>query len=157
IEFITREFQPYPTLLFSMESVFIDAHLKGMGAVIKAQTFIKEIGDHEVVLFDITTNVEETHAVDAVVLATMRKAQSALARDLDGRVTQLFTIGDAASPRGLAEATYEAHRFARMVGEEGAPSTTSEAWFLPSPIEAFTSFAVAVPEPRAAAAVAQPV
>jgi 2,4-dienoyl-CoA reductase-like NADH-dependent reductase (Old Yellow Enzyme family)/thioredoxin reductase len=152
IEFVTREFQPYPTLLFSMESVFIDAHLKSMGAVIRPQTYIKEIGDHEVVVFDITTNVEQTLTVDAVVLATMRKAQSTLLQALEGRVSQLFVVGDAASPRGLAEATYEAQRFARFVGEEGAPRTLAEAWFLPSPTNTFTSFGPAVP-----AAAAQPV
>ena len=54
-----------------------------------------------------------------------------LARELEGKVEQLFTIGDALAARMLAAATYEGQKFARAVGETGAPATVTEAWFRP--------------------------
>lgn len=45
-------------------------------------------------------------------------------------------IGDVLAPRGLAEATSEGQRFARLVGEEDAPRTTGQALLRPAPIAA---------------------
>ena len=42
---------------------------------------------------------------------------------------ELFAIGDAASPRMWAAATYEGHMFARAIGEPGAPTNIGEAYF----------------------------
>lgn len=145
VELITREFSAFPDLLNSLESIFIDAKLKSLGAKITTQTFLKEIGEGTATVFDIVTNMEETRAVDAVVLATMRRPATTLGRQLEGKVAQLFVIGDAASPRGMAEATYEGQRFARLIGEPGAPATMLEAMFSASPSNAFTGFAPAKP------------
>ena len=72
--------------------------------------------------------------MDGVVLATMRKPESQLAADLQGKVGQLFTIGDALAPRMLFEATYEGQRFAPTIGEPDAPRTMSQALFAASPV-----------------------
>ncbi len=75
--------------------------------------------------------------VDAVVLASTRTPQAALGKELAGRVAQLYVVGDALAPRDLRSATYEGHRFARMVGEENVPRTTGEALFEPPDRDAF--------------------
>lgn len=68
---------------------------------------------------------------DAVILSTAREPVDGLARALDGKVAQLFTIGDALAARMLAAAVYEGQKFARAIGEPGAPATVAEAWFRP--------------------------
>jgi hypothetical protein len=65
--------------------------------------------------------------VDAVVLATMRRAHTRLASELANEVPRLFVIGDAMSPRYLFKATYEGQRFARLIGEPDAPRDMREA------------------------------
>jgi pyruvate/2-oxoglutarate dehydrogenase complex dihydrolipoamide dehydrogenase (E3) component len=82
-----------------------------------------------VILRDVHTGEERREAADAVVLATGRVPQDGLARALEGKVAQLFTVGDALAARMLAAATYEGHRFARLVGEAGAPADFAEAFF----------------------------
>jgi 2,4-dienoyl-CoA reductase (NADPH2) len=67
--------------------------------------------------------------VDAVVLATGRVSVDTIAAGLEGKVAQLFTIGDALCVRPLATATYEAQKFARLIGEPGAGRTIGEVWF----------------------------
>ncbi|ORA07521.1 hypothetical protein [Mycobacterium arosiense] len=67
--------------------------------------------------------------VDAVVLATGRIPLDGNARELDGNVRQLCTIGDALGVRPLATATYEAQKFARLIGEPNAPRNVAEAYF----------------------------
>jgi hypothetical protein len=69
--------------------------------------------------------------IDAVILCTGREPISELATQLSGKVKQLFLIGDALAARPLAAATYEAQKFARLIGEPGAPSVFREAYFLP--------------------------
>jgi len=69
--------------------------------------------------------------VDGVVLVTGREPQDQLARALEGRVAQLFTIGDALAARPLAAASYEGQKFARLIGEPGAPATFAQAFFRP--------------------------
>jgi hypothetical protein len=54
-----------------------------------------------------------------------------IARELEGKVAQLYTIGDAHGVRTFAAATFEAQKFARYIGEKDAPKTVGEAWFRP--------------------------
>ena len=69
--------------------------------------------------------------MDAVVLATSRRSTTTLGSELDGKVTQLFLAGDALAPRGLSEAFYEGQRFARYIGEPGAPNDFTDDYFAP--------------------------
>jgi hypothetical protein len=102
-------------------------------------SYVKEIGDHSATVFHAITNIEEKCDVDAVVLATMRRANLELASQLEGKVRQLFSIGDALAARNLFDATYEGHQFVRLVGVDGAPRNISEAlgMFDPIPAELF--------------------
>ena len=138
VEIVTRELAAVgPDLYYSMEFAFILPKLKSLGVRTTIATYVKEIGDREVTLFDILTNDEERRTVNAVVLATMRRAQADLASQLEGRVEQLFLVGDALAPRTLFDAFYEGQRFARLIGEPGAPRNLADALFTPSPAEFF--------------------
>lgn len=143
VELVTRWLQQVSdSLIYSFEFALIIPLLKNAGVTVSTQTYIKEIGDHELTLFDVFTNEERRVGnVDAVVLATMRRANDRLARELDGRVSQLFVIGDALAPRPLAAATDEGQRFARMIGVPGAPEDFTDAFFRGTPADLYPSIA----------------
>ena len=82
-------------------------------------------------LYDVHTGEERRAAADTVILATGREPVDDLARALEGRVAQLYTIGDALAARMFAAATYEGHRFARLIGEPDAPASFAEAFYQP--------------------------
>jgi hypothetical protein len=106
------------------------ARITRNGGTIAQRLFITEIGDRQVSIVDIPSGRERTVAVDAVVLATTRLPQGeALAGELDGKIEQVYSIGDAAAPRGLPEATFEGQKFARMIGDPTAPRNFAEAYF----------------------------
>jgi hypothetical protein len=98
----------------------------------RAATWVRAIGEREVVTYALHGGPEERiEAVDAVVLATGRLPLDELARALEGKVAQLFTIGDALAVRPFAAAAYEGQKFARLIGEPGAPASVGEAYFRP--------------------------
>jgi hypothetical protein len=94
-------------------------------------SYLREIGERGVTLVDLATGVERTVEVDAVVPATMRKPVDALADALEGKVGYVYLIGDALAPRSLKEATYEGHRFARVIGEDEMPENVTDEIFRP--------------------------
>jgi 2,4-dienoyl-CoA reductase-like NADH-dependent reductase (Old Yellow Enzyme family) len=150
VEIITRWLQPVQFLFETLEFAFIVPRLKGLGVTYTTATNISEIGDHTITAVDVFTSEErEITGVDALILATGRMPVDGIARELEGEVTQLFTIGDALAPRGLAEATFEGHKFARMIGEPDAPTTFAEAYFAPIPTEAVPRAAAAAVAARA--------
>lgn len=111
--------------------------LHELGIKLTPEHYIGQIGAGRVTLFHTMTEREQMREVDAVVLLTMRRAQGrALERELIGKVEQVYSIGDAAAPRGLFEAVYDGQRFGRLAGESNAPRTTSEALFSPVPDDA---------------------
>jgi 2,4-dienoyl-CoA reductase-like NADH-dependent reductase (Old Yellow Enzyme family)/pyruvate/2-oxoglutarate dehydrogenase complex dihydrolipoamide dehydrogenase (E3) component len=138
VELITRWLQPVNFLIDTLEFPFVIAQLRSLDVKISTQEYIKTIGDHELTVFDVIVNSERRiEGVDAVVLVNAREPVDRLADELEGRVAQVFAIGDALAPRSLAEAVHEGHRFARMLGEPSAPRNFTEAWNEPVPVEAF--------------------
>ncbi len=145
VSYVTADFSPLsPRLVDSFESRAIVQRLKstrGTGRVtFVPTTWLRSIDEHSVErrsvrLYDVHTGEERELPVDAVVLATGRVPSSALSTQLAGKVRQLFVIGDALSARPLAAATYEGQKFARLIGEAGAPSNFREAWFQPDAAE----------------------
>lgn len=129
--YVTAGFSPLsPRLVDNFEARFIVQRLKAAGVQFAPTTWVRRIGEGEIGLYDVHTDAERTvNGVDAVVLVTGRVPLDALARDLEGQVPQLFTIGDALAARPLAAATYEGQMFARCIGEPGAPTTVCEAFF----------------------------
>jgi 2,4-dienoyl-CoA reductase-like NADH-dependent reductase (Old Yellow Enzyme family) len=138
VEMLTRNMQPVQNLFWTFEFVTVVAKLKSLGVQLSQGMYIQEIGDRRVTVYDIFTNAPEVReGVDAVILVTMRRPVSALAGQLEGKVDQLLVAGDALAPRGLADAIFDGHRFARMVGPADAPKTFAEDYFGPIPADAF--------------------
>jgi 2,4-dienoyl-CoA reductase-like NADH-dependent reductase (Old Yellow Enzyme family) len=151
VEIVTRWLQPVHHLVTSLEFAFVIPRLMNLGVKISTQTYLKEIGDREVTLFDVFVNTERTISdVDAVIFTNMRVPVDGLVAGLEGKVKQLFAVGDALAARGLAEATHEGHRFARMLGEPGAPTNFTEAWYAPVPADAYARPAATLRTPTRA-------
>jgi len=131
VEFLTPRFSPVSQRVNGTEETrFIMQRLRSARVMITATTYIKEIRDHEVTVFDVYSLEERViGGVDAVVLSTSRSSVNDLEQELNGKVRQLFTVGDAAAARMWAAATYEGHLFARLIGEPGAPASFTEAYF----------------------------
>lgn len=131
VEYMTPGFSPIaPRITYTLEAPHILKRLRAAGVTFTPSTYIRRIGDREVVAYDTITEEERTiSGVDAVVLSTGRLPLDELAHELEGKVAQLYVIGDALASRPLAAAAYEGQKFARYVGEPDAPATVGEAYF----------------------------
>jgi NADPH-dependent 2,4-dienoyl-CoA reductase/sulfur reductase-like enzyme len=130
VHYVTAGFSPLSARITnSHEARYVIQRLKTAGVRFVPTTWMRSIGERAVTLYDVHTDADRTEVVDAVVLVTGRVPQDALARELEGKVAQLFTIGDALSARILAAATFEGQMFARQIGEPGAPATVPEAFY----------------------------
>jgi 2,4-dienoyl-CoA reductase-like NADH-dependent reductase (Old Yellow Enzyme family)/thioredoxin reductase len=131
VELVTPAFAPVDTsLMLTMEAGFVVGRLKSAGVTLSTQTYVRRIDDHGVTLYDVFTDEERTISdVEAVVLATSREPYDPLSDGLEGRVQQLFTIGDALAARPMVTATYEGHMFARYIGEADAPRNFNDAYW----------------------------
>lgn len=132
VEYITPGFAPVSLRLYdSLEANFVITRLRNFGNIsFTPATWIKQIGDGELTVYDVFTEQERTiHDVDALVLCTGRLPVDELTRQFEGKVEQLFTIGDALAVRPFATAAYEGQKFARLIGEPDAPRTFGEAYF----------------------------
>jgi 2,4-dienoyl-CoA reductase-like NADH-dependent reductase (Old Yellow Enzyme family) len=107
------------------------SRLRKLDVTLHSHAYVRRIGERAVTLYDIWNDGDEQELSDvsAVVLVTKRDPSDALAVALAGKTPHLYAIGDALAPRGLTEAIYEGHRFARLVGEPGAPATFEEAYW----------------------------
>jgi len=131
VEFLSPNFSPVsPRVDGTEETRFIMKRLRAARVKISPSSYIKQIGDHEVTVFDVHSEEERVIAgVDAVVLSTGRVSVNDLEKGLDGKVSQLFTVGDAAAARMWAAASYEGHLFARFIGEPNAPKSLADVYF----------------------------
>jgi len=111
--------------------------IKKLGVRIMTRSYLREIGDHSARIYDIDTGAETELEVEAIVMATGRRADLGLGQELAGRAEQVFSIGDALSPRGLTAAIQDGHRFARTVGEPDAPRTFTDLYFAPVDFSTF--------------------
>ncbi len=128
---LSANFAPYSQRIHdSFEADFVVRRLHEAGVTFMATTWVREIGTRDVQVVDLVSERQSVIAnVDAVVLVTGRVPCDALAGKLEGKVQQLFTIGDALSVRPLATAAYEGQKFARLIGERDAPKSIGEAYF----------------------------
>jgi 2,4-dienoyl-CoA reductase-like NADH-dependent reductase (Old Yellow Enzyme family)/thioredoxin reductase len=131
VEYLTPEFAPLSArLMASQEDKFIMQRLHEARVALTPSTYIKRIGQHEVVAYNVFSKRERIiREVDAVVLSTGRVPLNGLERELEGKVAQLYVIGDALAARPFGTAAYEGQLFARYIGEPNAPNTVSEAFF----------------------------
>ncbi len=131
VTLISSDFAPYSArILFAFEGEAVAKRLAEARVTFRPATWASSIGDRDLKLFDVNSGLESTmDGVDAIVLATGRLSVDGLGRDLEGKVEQVFTIGDALAVRPLATAAFEGQKFARLIGEPGAPKSVSQAYF----------------------------
>jgi glycine/D-amino acid oxidase-like deaminating enzyme len=131
VELVSPGFAPVDADLFGTSEVgFIVGRLRAASVGLVTQTWIRGMDEHTVTVYDVFTDQDRViDDVGAVVMCTFREPQDALATELEGRVRQLFTVGDALAARSLAAAAYEGQMFARMIGEAGAPASFIEAYW----------------------------
>ena len=86
------------------------------GMVWRPNTAMAAIGDHEVTLVDVLARSLDTITdVDTVVIRTNGMPDNTLALELEGRVPELTTIGDAVAVRPVDRAVYDGHVAARAL------------------------------------------
>ncbi len=128
---VSNNYAPYSNReLMSFEGESIAKRMAAANVTFRPTTWVRSINEHTVQIVDVVSGHQSIITdVDAVVLATGRIPVDGLARELDGKVAQLFTIGDALGVRPLATAAFEGQNFARLVGEPNAPRNIAEAYF----------------------------
>lgn len=146
VHLLTPSFAPMsPRLIANQDHTFIMQRLHAAKVTLVPTTYLRSIGDHSVTAYNVYTNQEKViDAVDGVVLATSRVPMNTLEAELEDKGLQLFTIGDALAARMFAHATFEAQKFARMIGEPDAPRSFAEAFFQRNPREFAAAAADAV-------------
>jgi 2,4-dienoyl-CoA reductase-like NADH-dependent reductase (Old Yellow Enzyme family)/thioredoxin reductase len=151
VEYLTPNYAPVSArVVGSLEDEDMVKRMRRAGVVISPLTYIRSIGDHAVTAYDIATDEDRViDGLEAVVLVTGRAPVNDLSRALDGKVDQLFTIGDALAARPFAAAAFEGQKFARYIGEAGAPKTVGEVFYA-SNAAAFTPTPAELSRPVAA-------
>lgn len=149
VEYMTAAFSPVsPRVRGAEETRFIMQRLRAAGVKISPTTYIRKIGDHQVTVFDVYSEEERVIAgVDAVVLSTSRISVNDLERAIEGKVPQLFVVGDAAAARMWAAASFEGQLFARLIGEPAAPKSITELYFNEFDMNSFP-FPAEMPRPQ---------
>lgn len=112
---------------------YVLPRLRKAGVVMNPGTRAVEIGDHQVTLESLATGERRVVPVDTVIMSTMRRQVDSLADALRGKVPYVYLVGDALAPRSLMEATYEGHKFARLIGEADMPETVIDELFKIAP------------------------
>jgi 2,4-dienoyl-CoA reductase-like NADH-dependent reductase (Old Yellow Enzyme family)/thioredoxin reductase len=86
--------------------------VRRLGVRVATETFIKEISDHAVTVYDIWTDEERVlDDVEIVVLVNLRRPVSKLADDLRDEVPAISVLGDASKPGRMAKATRDGFLF----------------------------------------------
>ncbi len=89
--------------------------LEGRDITMLTNREVKEITEKGVMVRDKQRGVEQLIEGDIVVLALGSKSVSSLAEKLDGKVDELYTVGDCNEPRRLEQAVYEGSLVARRI------------------------------------------
>ncbi len=100
-------------LVFHMQHYLSERLLK-KGVTILTSTRVKELGKGYAVVED-ASGVRRIDGFDTIVLAVGSIPDNRLARSLEGKVPELYVIGDAAQPRQILEAVYEGEEIAAKI------------------------------------------
>ena len=131
VTMVSSNYAPYSNrLLYAFEGIGVARRMAKAEVAFVGAKWVREITERSVQLYDVNGGPDtEIADLDAVVLATGRVSRDGLAAELEGKVAQLFVIGDALAVRPWATATYEGQMFARLIGVPGAPATSGQAFF----------------------------
>ena len=75
---------------------------------------MKELGKGYALVED-ASGTRKIEGFDTIVLAVGSKSDNHLARELEGKVPELYVIGDASDPREALEAVYEGEEVALRI------------------------------------------
>lgn len=84
------------------------------GVKILTKSTIREITDNDIII-DVNGKGEVLKGIDQVIVAEGARSVNELAVKLGGKISELFTIGDAKEPRSAFEATQEGAEVARQI------------------------------------------
>ncbi|HSW57976.1 MAG TPA: FAD-dependent oxidoreductase [Dehalococcoidales bacterium] len=91
--------------------------LKRNGVIITPLTTIKEISGRTVTVTDTITGEDRIiQGVDTVVMANGYRAENRLQKALNGKIKELYAIGDCKSPRRALDAIHEGYMTAFSIG-----------------------------------------
>jgi 2,4-dienoyl-CoA reductase-like NADH-dependent reductase (Old Yellow Enzyme family)/thioredoxin reductase len=100
-------------LVFHLQH-YLRLRLKEKGVAILTSTRVKELGKGFAVVED-ARGVKKIDGFDAIVLAVGSKPDDRIAKSLEGKVQELYVIGDASQPREALEAVYEGEEIAMKI------------------------------------------
>jgi 2,4-dienoyl-CoA reductase-like NADH-dependent reductase (Old Yellow Enzyme family)/thioredoxin reductase len=107
-----------PTIAADMEPLnrqgLLEA-LEGKDITMLTNKEIKEITEKGVVVVDKNSGARQLIEGNIVVVALGSKPVSSLAEKLEGKVTELYTVGDCNEPRRVEQAVYEGSLVARRI------------------------------------------
>jgi NADPH-dependent 2,4-dienoyl-CoA reductase/sulfur reductase-like enzyme len=133
VELITGNLQVAANLTVYQGSAMIAARLQKAAVKVSTLNSLTQVGERSATVIGPTGEERLIDGLDAIVMAAMRLPVDELQQQLEGRIEYLYVVGDALSPRRLREATYEGHRFGRVIGEASMPRSVAEAAFQPMP------------------------
>lgn len=92
------------------------ARLRSAGVTIITGSGVSGTEGHSVLIEDLYSGDESELAdIDSIVIAGVRQACDELFSELQGKVPEIYTIGDAMAPRSILEAVREGHLLARKL------------------------------------------
>jgi len=93
---------------------YLSERLAEKGVTILTSTKVKELGKGYAVVED-ASGVRKIDGFDVIVLAVGSKPDDRIARSLEGKVPELYVIGDASQAREALEAVYEGEEIALKI------------------------------------------
>jgi 2,4-dienoyl-CoA reductase (NADPH2) len=99
--------------IIAISRAFIEKRLIEEGLKVLASTNVEEITDKGIVVS--TDGHRQVLEADTVVLARGVESCKGLGKQLEGKVAELYTIGDCVEPRKAIDAIYEGWRVARTI------------------------------------------
>ena len=104
-------------MLYSLSLPHILARLAESGVEVIPTNYIKKINASSIELFNVCAPQVESSlsGIDTVILVTSKQTRNSLSAKMEGKVKELYAIGDCVAPREIGAAIYEGHRLARSL------------------------------------------
>ena len=93
---------------------FLSERLAGKGVTTLTSTTVKELGKGYAVVED-ASGARKIGGFNAIVLAVGSIPNDSIVKSLQGKVAELYVIGDASQPRETMEAVYEGEEVAMKI------------------------------------------
>jgi 2,4-dienoyl-CoA reductase-like NADH-dependent reductase (Old Yellow Enzyme family) len=97
---------------------YLSHRLAEKGVTILTSTKVKEVGKGYALVED-ASGTRKIEGFDTIVLAIGSKPDDRIAKELEGRVPELYVIGDASKPGEILQAVYGAEEAAIKIGSSG--------------------------------------